>query len=98
MRFEKRAKIFKEVHPLALQVILSSGVLNGIIVVRSADSCAKIIRGLIENKLSLELRKDEDNYKLIEKNTGSTIRVISRHKLLSNAFSTYYQRFNSNQN
>lgn len=93
MRFERRAKIFREVHPLALQVILSSGVLNGILVVRSIDSCAKLIRALVENKLELELDVDDDNYRLVEKNTKSTIRVISRHKLLANAFTTFYKKF-----
>lgn len=88
--FEKRAKIFREVHPLALQVILNTGVLNGILVVRSVESCAVLIRSLIENKLELELSIDEKNYMLIEKNTGSVIRVISKHQLISNAFKTYY--------
>jgi len=90
IRFEKRATIFREVHPLALQVILSSGVLNGILVVRSIKSCARLVRNLLENKLDLELEVDEHNYRLIERNTHSTIRVISRHQLISNAFKTFY--------
>lgn len=90
IRFEKRATIFREVHPLALQVILSSGVLNGILVVRSVETCAKLVRNLIENNLDIELEVDEHNYRLIEKNTLSTIRVISRHQLISNAFKTFY--------
>ncbi len=91
LRFERRARIFREVHPLALQVILSSGVLNGILVARSVDSCATVIHALIENDLDLEMvipRAEGDlNYRLVEKTTGSTIRVISRHQLLRNAFS-----------
>ena len=55
LRFERRARIFREVHPLALQVILSSGVLNGILVARSVDSCATVIHALIENDLDLEM-------------------------------------------
>ncbi len=94
MRFERRAKVFREVHPLALQVILSSGVLNGILVVRSINSCAQLVNALLENKLELELQVDEKNYKLIEKNTLSTIRVISTHKLISNSFKTFYKREN----
>jgi len=92
MRYERRAKIFREVHPLALQVILSTGVLNGILVVRSIASCSKLLKALIDNKLDLELKVDENNYRLIEKNTKSTIRVISRHKLISNAFLTFYKQ------
>lgn len=91
MRFERRAKIFREIHPLALQVILSTGVLNGILVVRSIHSCAQLVRALIENNLDLQLETDDNNYRLIEKTTLSTIRVISKHKLLSNSFSTFYK-------
>lgn len=92
INFEKRAHMFREIHPLALQVILSSGVLNGIIVVRSVDECAEILNSLIRNKLNLEIKKDEFNYRLIEKLTGSTIRVISRHQLLQNSFEAYYAK------
>ena len=91
LRFERRARIFREVHPLALQVILSSGVLNGILVARSVDSCATVIHALIQNDLDLEMvfpmAEGDLNYRLVEKTTGSTIRVISRHQLLHNAFS-----------
>lgn len=91
VRFEDRSLIFRETHPLALQVILSTGVLNGMIVVRSVESCARILKGLIENNLSLELQVDAFNYRLIETTTHSTIRVISRHGLIESAFSTYYK-------
>lgn len=93
INFEKRAHMFREIHPLALQVILSSGVLNGIIVVRSISECAHILLSLIKNKLDLKVIKDENNYRLVETTTGSTIRVISRHKLLQNAFEAYYATF-----
>jgi transcriptional regulator with XRE-family HTH domain len=91
-KFEQRAKIFREIHPLALQIILSSGVLNGILVVRSVSQCAKILKALINNDLSLKLVKDDHNYRLVEKETNSTIRVISRHTLLRNAFEAQYIR------
>lgn len=91
LNFERRARLFREIHPLALQVILNTGVLNGILVVRSVDSCATLLRRLIRNDLDLELEIDESNYKLIETTTRSTIRVISRHRLLTNAFLTHFQ-------
>ncbi len=91
VHFEKRADIFREVHPLALQVILSTGVLNGILVSRSVYQCASVLSSIIHNNLNLELKIDEDNYRVIEKITNSTIRVISRHELLRNAFAAYYR-------
>lgn len=90
VRFERRAHTFREVHPLALQVILSTGVLNGIHVVRSIDICAKLLRKLITNKLTVKLVSDDDNYRLIETDTNSTIRVISKNPLIKNAFNSYY--------
>jgi transcriptional regulator with XRE-family HTH domain len=90
IHFEKRAKTFREIHPLALQVILSSGVLNGILVVRSAVACAKAIHRLLTNRIETELIRDQDNYRLIEVDTRSTLRVISKHKILTNAFWTQY--------
>lgn len=92
VRYEGRARVFREVHPLALQVILSTGVLNGILVVRSVESCARLMRQLITNSLELELIVDDHNYRLVEKITRSTIRVISRHRLLANAFRAFYSR------
>ena len=91
-RFEQRAKSFREDHPLALQIILSSGVLNGILVVRSVSQCAKVLDALIRNRLDLELVKDDRNYRLVEVGTRSTIRVISRNTLLRNAFEAQYER------
>lgn len=93
--FERRAKLFREIHPLALQVILSTGVLNGILVVRTVKQCSKILAQLIKNDLTLDFIKDSNNYRLIEQNTGSTVRVISRNRLLLNAFSMHYHRAKS---
>lgn len=90
VRFERRASLFREKHPLALQVILSTGVLNGILVARSVDSCAALLRRVFENSLDLELVRGEESYRLIERTTQSTIRVISKHHLLANAFASYY--------
>lgn len=92
VRFAGRAKLFREIHPLALQVILSTGVLNGILVVRSVESCGNILRRVLGNNLELALEVDEDNYRLVEVSTRSTIRVISRNHLVANAFSAFYRR------
>lgn len=91
-RFERRAQVFREIHPLALQVILSTGVLNGILVCRSVETCALILRGLIENNLEYHPDNDDVNYRLIEKISGSTVRVISRNQMISNSFMTHYRR------
>ncbi|MGE0790080.1 MAG: helix-turn-helix domain-containing protein [Sandaracinaceae bacterium] len=88
---ETRATVFREVHPLALQVILSTGVLNGILVVRSIEGCAAVVGRLVRNALELDLIVDDQNYRLVERSTRSTIRVIARHALIGNAFEAFYK-------
>jgi len=90
--FERRAKLFRETHPLALQIILSTGLLNGILVVRSVKQCSDILSALIHNELKFKLVKDQHNYRLVEVETNSIMRVISRHTLLRNAFEAQYVR------
>lgn len=92
VRFEGRASLFKDVHPLALQVILSTRVLNGILVARSVEACAGLVESLIKNQLGFRLEIDENNYRLVETTTGSTARVISRHALITNAFGAFYSQ------
>jgi hypothetical protein len=89
-RFESRAKLFRDTHPLALQVIVRSGVLNGILVTRSIGECATLLRGVLENNLKFDVEFDEQNYRLVERITRSTIRVVSRHRLLTFAFWSQY--------
>jgi transcriptional regulator with XRE-family HTH domain len=88
--FESRARTFRDVHPLSLQVIVRSGVVNGILVTRSVQSCARVLRGVIENTLKTKVVTEPDNYRLVEQETQSTLRVVSRHQLLTNAFWTQY--------
>jgi transcriptional regulator with XRE-family HTH domain len=89
-KFETRAKTFRDIHPLSLQVIVRSGVLNGILVTRSVDSCAALLRSVFANEIDAEVEVDEYNYRLVERSTRSTLRVVSRHQLLTNAFWTQY--------
>jgi transcriptional regulator with XRE-family HTH domain len=97
MRSEARARLFRDIHPLALQVILSTGVLNGMLVVRSVASCAKLVEALVKNKLTFELTSDDNNYRLVERTTGSTARVISRHTMITNAFAAFYSTSRSDE-
>lgn len=89
-KFESRAKLFRDTHPLALQVIVRSGVLNGILVTRSVGECAHLLQGVLENSLAFDVEFDESNYRLVERITHSTIRVVSRHRLLTFAFWSQY--------
>jgi hypothetical protein len=54
--FEKRAKNLQEIHPLALQVDLQSGVANGVLVVRNSKDCAKLIRKILSNSMEFRIK------------------------------------------
>jgi transcriptional regulator with XRE-family HTH domain len=88
--YEERAQMFRESHPLALQVIVDSGVLNGILVVRSPKMCAQVMYRLITNTIETKVVVDNSNFRLVEVITGSTLRVVSKYNLLTYAFWTQY--------
>jgi transcriptional regulator with XRE-family HTH domain len=67
--FERRATTFRKIHPLALQVIADTGVLNGILVVRAADQCAKALFEVMTNSVELEVVEDTQNFTLVDKTT-----------------------------
>lgn len=90
VRFEGRARLFKEQHPLALQVIVSTKVLNGMLVARSIDSCAHLVAACLRNEHRVQLSDDDQNYRLVEQTTQSVMRVISRHPLIVSAFAAFY--------
>lgn len=90
-RFERRARTFRLAHPLALQVVARTRILNGMLVVRDVDACAKLVRGVLSNELDYEFVVNDENYELVEKSTRSTVRVIPRHELLRAAFERFYQ-------
>jgi hypothetical protein len=91
-KLDKRAKQFKIDHPLGLQIDVRTGVAHGLIVVRSADECARILRKAILNELEFEILHEGGNFKLREKNTGSILRVVSDDPFLTHAFWTYFHK------
>jgi hypothetical protein len=56
------------------------------LVARSADRCARLVASLLRNDQELELVDDDHNYRLIERSTGSVIRVISSDSMVVNAY------------
>ncbi len=81
-RLERRAATFLEGHPLALQVSVKDGVARGVIVTRSIDVTARVVRGILLGNLSLELRPTAYSWHLLEKLTQSPIRVVTNDPYL----------------
>ncbi len=90
--YDQRAKTLKETHPLGIQVNLSTGVGNGVLVVRKVADCAKLIRKIMLNTLELNIEETEDLILLREKISGCIFRVVTRNDMLTNSFWNFYLR------
>jgi hypothetical protein len=90
--FDKRATVLKGVHPLSLQVHLGSGVANGVLVVRTVQECADVLRGLLTNSLDFSIEFDSRMKctLLKEKTSQSPFRAVTEHEKLSNSFWNFY--------
>jgi hypothetical protein len=93
---DERARLFRETHPLSMQVALHNGVAHGVMVVRTQYDCARLLNGLFTNTLELEIidgeekSPDDKNYYLVENISGCPIRIVSKHLLLTNCFWNLY--------
>ena len=79
---------------LGIQVNLATGVANGVLVVRTIESCAKLLRAVLTNSMEFDLRdRPEDGmWYLKEKISGCVYRVVSRDRKLTNCFWNFYRR------
>lgn len=92
--YEKRARTLRESHPLAIQLHLESGVANGVLVVRTIENCARLLRSILTNSMTFELEDDsKDNmWYLRETISKCTYRVVSKDRKLTNCFWNFYRR------
>ncbi len=88
--YEDRAKTLKEFHPLGLQANLTTGVANGVIVVRKVRECAELLHDVLARKLEFEIEELPHIFVLREKKTGSVYRVVTKDPLLTNSFWNFY--------
>jgi len=96
--YDRRARVFAEVHPLSLQVNQMTGNTNGIILVRDANQCADVLYAIAKNQLKVTIRRELEKdilsgetsifWVLREAVTGndSVIRVATGWKHLRTAF------------
>jgi len=100
--YDKKATELLEAHPLAMQVNLRTGVASGILLARSIPDCAKLLQQVMCKELEFQLvdEKPKDptsacgdydiSYRLKERSTGCTYRVVIGDALLQNSFWNYY--------
>jgi len=91
---DRRAALLKETHPLGIQVNLETGVANGVLVVRTVDECAELIRRVLLRELEFQIdsRASDGNqyWFLRETISGCVYRVMTGDRFLTNAFWNFY--------
>ena len=91
-KLEARAITFGDTHPLSFQIFSQNGVARGVLVTRTVEDTAKILRGLLIDGLSYTLYDDEFNYLLKEKISGCPIRIVVKDNVLTGAFWNEFSR------
>jgi hypothetical protein len=92
--YDKRAGTLTRSHPLAVQVNLDTGVANGVLVVRTIENCAQLLRRVLTNAMEFELQEDNQAqmWYLRETISGCVFRVVSKDRKLTNCFWNFYLR------
>jgi hypothetical protein len=85
-KLERRALTFRDIHPLSLQTSPIDGIARGIMVTRTVRDTARVVRGVLLGKLEYEILEADENVLLVEKNTRSPVRVVTKDPILTTAF------------
>jgi hypothetical protein len=86
VRLERRALTFREIHPLSLQASPIDGVARGVVVTRSVEQTARILRGLLVGGLEYDIVDGDQCWSLVERSTRSPVRVVTKDLVLTTAF------------
>lgn len=94
--YDKRADSLTRTHPLRIQIHLSTGVANGVLVVRTYEQCIQLLTKIITNQLyydlDFEFKHNNENrcWVLNEKISGCAYRVVTDSFRLTNSFWNFY--------
>ena len=88
----ERQRFFSEVHPLSRLIEFETGVAVGAMVTSSADDVIALLGRIFENKMEYELKQRTTGLRLVEKLTGSAVRLQTRNPLLRETFWNYYHK------
>lgn len=90
--YDGRANTLKRFHPLGIQVNLATGVANGVMVVRSLDECAALLRSVLTDTMDFDVVEDGSMWYLRERISGSYFRVVTKNSKINNCFWNFYLR------
>jgi hypothetical protein len=90
--YDGRANTLKRFHPLGIQVNLATGVANGVMVVRSLDECATLLRSVLTDTMEFDIVEDGSMWYLRERISESYFRVVTKNTKINNCFWNFYLR------
>jgi hypothetical protein len=88
--YDKRAGALMALHPLGIQVHLETGVANGVLVVRTPEKCAELVRRIMTQTLQFDLVEEDGLVVLREQISGCIFRVMTQDPMLTNSFWNFY--------
>jgi hypothetical protein len=90
--YDGRANTLKRFHPLGIQVNLATGVANGVMVVRTPDECAALLRSVLTDTMEFEVVEDGSMWYLRERISQSFFRIVTKNTRINNCFWNFYLR------
>jgi hypothetical protein len=88
--YDGRARTLQDIHPLGVQVNLATGVANGVLLVRTVDTCAALVRRIMTATLEFSVSEENGATVLREKISNCVFRIATGDVMLSNAFWNFY--------
>ena len=88
---EAKSRFYREVHPLSRLIHFETGVAVGAIVTENVAHVPELLRRIFTNDIEFEIRKPKPHYfQLVEKLTGSIVRLQTDNALLKETFWNHY--------
>ena len=87
-----RERFFSEIHPLSRLIEFETGVAVGAMVTSSEEEVIALLGRIFHNKMEYELKQKAAGLRLVEKLTGSTVRLQTKNPLLRETFWNYYHK------
>jgi len=89
---EQKRRFFRDVHPLSRLINFENGVAVGAMVADKIGTVIDLLNRTFENTMEYALEQPKPGYlQLVERLTGSVVRLQTNNKLLTEAFWNYYK-------
>jgi hypothetical protein len=88
--YDSRANLLMGLHPLCMQVNMTSGVTGGVLVVRTSHDCANLLYNLLTNQLNLIIKRKPGCTILEEQISKCAYRLVTHNEKLSNSFWNFF--------